>query len=138
MDNQTYLNLIQLYFKILNSKSNLNKKKYKVWLFINLCFHFKMQDWGVIWSCLFGLIAWRIWKNMNLFIFQNVNWSTYEIVKASLSWTQQFEPHLSGYKVNFLIPVIHSHSEGNWIHFFFYGAMTRDFNNAFAGEVVHN
>ncbi|XP_016732262.1 uncharacterized protein [Gossypium hirsutum] len=30
------------------------------WLLLNLCFHERLQGSGLTWSCLFGLIAWRI------------------------------------------------------------------------------
>ncbi|MBA0793446.1 hypothetical protein Gohar_017850 [Gossypium harknessii] len=40
------------------------------WLTSSLCCHMRLLGRGIIWSCLFGLIAWRIWKKRNLFIFQ--------------------------------------------------------------------
>ncbi|KAH1032453.1 hypothetical protein J1N35_044627 [Gossypium stocksii] len=40
------------------------------WLVLNLCCHEKMQDSGLIWSSLFGLITWHIWKNRNLLCFR--------------------------------------------------------------------
>ncbi|KAL1071464.1 hypothetical protein V6Z11_D11G091000 [Gossypium hirsutum] len=39
------------------------------WLSLNLCFHERLQDYGLMWSCLFGLVTWRLWKNRNLFSF---------------------------------------------------------------------
>ncbi|MFQ6645460.1 hypothetical protein Gotur_019888 [Gossypium turneri] len=36
-------------------------------LLLKLCFHEMLQGSGLTWSSLFGLIAWRIWKNRNLF-----------------------------------------------------------------------
>ncbi|KAL1093356.1 hypothetical protein V6Z11_D06G026000 [Gossypium hirsutum] len=57
---------------------------FQVWLSYNLCCHIRLQDRGITWSCLFGLIAWRIWKNRNPFIFQNVTWSAIEIVEGIL------------------------------------------------------
>ncbi|MBA0798019.1 hypothetical protein Gohar_008656 [Gossypium harknessii] len=56
----------------------------------------RLSGRGVIWSCLFGLIAWRIWKNRNLFIFQGITWTAHEIVKDSFSWAQQYELSLYG------------------------------------------
>ncbi|MBA0632265.1 hypothetical protein Godav_001046 [Gossypium davidsonii] len=58
------------------------------------------DDSGVSWSCLFGLIAWHIWKNRNLFIFQNISWPATEVAKVSISWARQFESYFSGYKSN--------------------------------------
>ncbi|KAH1032665.1 hypothetical protein J1N35_044839 [Gossypium stocksii] len=40
--------------------------------------------------CLFGLIAWHLWKNKNLFIFQGLSWNASEIFKVSLSWARKF------------------------------------------------
>ncbi|KAL1148305.1 hypothetical protein V6Z11_A10G116700 [Gossypium hirsutum] len=39
------------------------------WFSLNLCFHKRLHDSGLSWPCLFGLIAWHIWKNRNIFIF---------------------------------------------------------------------
>ncbi|MBA0555692.1 hypothetical protein Golob_025853, partial [Gossypium lobatum] len=32
----------------------------------------------------------RIWKNRNLYIFQNYSWNTEDIIKVSISWARQF------------------------------------------------
>ncbi|KAH1074553.1 hypothetical protein J1N35_026881 [Gossypium stocksii] len=53
-----------------------------------------LKDSGITWSCLFGLIAWRIWKNKNLFIFQNIFWDAMEVVKVSSCWARQYKAHL--------------------------------------------
>ncbi|MBA0660631.1 hypothetical protein Goklo_012619 [Gossypium klotzschianum] len=53
------------------------------WLILNLCFHERLQGSGLTWSCMFGLIAWRIWKNKNLFIFQHISWAATEVVYLS-------------------------------------------------------
>ncbi|MBA0646241.1 hypothetical protein Goklo_014219 [Gossypium klotzschianum] len=58
------------------------------------------DDSRVTWSYLFGLIVWRIWKNNNLFIFQNIFWSATEVVEVSISWAHQFEYYFSVYKNN--------------------------------------
>ncbi|MBA0646242.1 hypothetical protein Goklo_014219 [Gossypium klotzschianum] len=60
----------------------------------------RLQDSRVTWSYLFGLIVWRIWKNNNLFIFQNIFWSATEVVEVSISWAHQFEYYFSVYKNN--------------------------------------
>ncbi|KAH1065452.1 hypothetical protein J1N35_030439 [Gossypium stocksii] len=64
------------------------------WIFLNLCFHERVQDRGTTWSSLFGLIAWRIWKNRNLFIFQNISWDAMEVVKVSSCWARQYETYI--------------------------------------------
>ncbi|MBA0626849.1 hypothetical protein Godav_004436 [Gossypium davidsonii] len=40
---------------------------------------------GSDWPCLFGIIAWNIWKNCNMFVFQGISWSVEEIIKISFS-----------------------------------------------------
>ncbi|MBA0879375.1 hypothetical protein Goshw_027509 [Gossypium schwendimanii] len=42
------------------------------------------------WSCFFGTIAWRIWKNRNLRIFLGTSWSAKEIVKNAYSWATHY------------------------------------------------
>ncbi|MBA0854727.1 hypothetical protein Goshw_004279 [Gossypium schwendimanii] len=37
------------------------------------------------WSCLFGIISLRIWRNRNLFAFQGISWSIDEVLKVCLS-----------------------------------------------------
>ncbi|MBA0585626.1 hypothetical protein Gorai_016394, partial [Gossypium raimondii] len=59
-------------------------------------------------------------------------------MKASLSWAQQFELFLNRYKVIPLNSVVHSHSEGNWVHLFSDRAVARDFGNASVGELVRD
>ncbi|KAK5812075.1 hypothetical protein PVK06_027474 [Gossypium arboreum] len=51
-------------------------------------------DSGLSWPCLFGLIAWRIWKNRNLFIFQKLSWSVAEVIKNSRCWARQYETRM--------------------------------------------
>ncbi|KAL1148082.1 hypothetical protein V6Z11_A10G100800 [Gossypium hirsutum] len=50
----------------------------------------KIHEGRANWSCLFGILAWRLWKNRNLFIFQGRSCSPEEIVKVSSSWAKQF------------------------------------------------
>lgn len=47
----------------------------------NLFITSKLDMGEVAWSSLFGSIAWRIWKNCNLYIFQGVPWKASDIVK---------------------------------------------------------
>ncbi|MBA0852042.1 hypothetical protein Goshw_000426 [Gossypium schwendimanii] len=68
----------------------------------------------VIWSCLFGLIIWRIWKNKNLFIFQGITWLAPEIINVSCSLAQR----------------------GNAVHLFTGGAMANDNGHASVGSVL--
>ncbi|KAA3478810.1 Beta-glucosidase 46 [Gossypium australe] len=108
------------------------------WFSTNLSCHEKLQDSGVTWSSLFGLITWRIWKNRNLFIFQNISWSTTEVVKVSISWARQFELNLNNYKSH----TTHTHhaniTENTWVIMSADGAVARDTGHAAAGGVIRN
>ncbi|MBA0683607.1 hypothetical protein Goari_025250, partial [Gossypium aridum] len=42
------------------------------WMTNNLQNRLTLSLDGVDWSCLFRIIAWHIWKNYNLFIFQSI------------------------------------------------------------------
>ncbi|KAK5795421.1 hypothetical protein PVK06_036687 [Gossypium arboreum] len=96
------------------------------------------SDKGITWSCLFGLITWRIWKNRNLFIFQNINWTAYDVLKSSLSWAQHFEPFLLRTKARSSSSGFHHHFSQDWVHLFIDGAMARASENASAGGVVRD
>ncbi|KAK5825961.1 hypothetical protein PVK06_020855 [Gossypium arboreum] len=107
-------------------------------VFSNLCCHNKLQDKGSTWSCLFGIVAWRLWKNRNLFIFQNINWLASEIIKSSLSWAQHFEPFLTKATPLTTTHEGHQHLAKNWVHLFVDGAVARDSGNAAAGGVIRD
>ncbi|MBA0732595.1 hypothetical protein Gogos_016671, partial [Gossypium gossypioides] len=96
------------------------------WLLLNLCFHERLQGSGLIWPCLFGLIAWRIWKNRNLFIFQNISWTTTEVVKASSCWAQQYESQIGGCKRNNPSSNSANNLDDTWVFLSTDRAMARD------------
>ncbi|MBA0758008.1 hypothetical protein Gotri_021044 [Gossypium trilobum] len=81
-------------------KQRFFSASFQDWLILNLCFHERLQGSGLTWSCLFGLIAWLIWKNRNLFIFQHISWAATEVVKVSSCWARQYESHFGGHKNN--------------------------------------
>ncbi|KAA3453503.1 reverse transcriptase [Gossypium australe] len=110
----------------------------QTWLTTNLSCHLKLQDKGINWSCLFRIMAWRIWKNMNLFIFQNIHGTSFELVKASLSWAQNFESIIIKPKVVVIFSGAQQHCFENWIHLSSDGAVARMFGNAAAGGVVRD
>ncbi|KAG8499648.1 hypothetical protein CXB51_006070 [Gossypium anomalum] len=85
------------------------------WFILNLCFHERLQESGVTWSCLFGLIEWRIWKNRNLFIFQNISWIATEVVKVSSCWARQYESMHGGHKNNLQSLDSIKNLEGSWV-----------------------
>ncbi|KAA3485757.1 reverse transcriptase [Gossypium australe] len=108
------------------------------WLSYNLSCHLKLQDKGITWSCLFGILAWRLWKNRNLFIFQNIDWTPLELIKSSLSWSQNFEAFITSPKSNATPPKHPQHSSGNWVFLFSDGAVARDSGTGAAGGVVRD
>lgn len=111
---------------------------FQVRLSSNLCYHMRLQEHHIIWSCLFGLITWHIWKNMNIFIFLNVTWSTIEIVKASIGWAQQYELNHDGYNNNAHNSSYQTISDGTWVHLFTDGVVARITGNVFAGNVLRD
>lgn len=111
---------------------------FQIWFSPNLCCYIKMQDMGTTWSCLFGLIAWRIWKNRNLFIFQNIKWTNHDVLKSSISWAHHFEPFLCGNKDRPNSSVIFHHSSQDWMNLFTDGAVARISGNASVGGVVRD
>ncbi|KAG8474496.1 hypothetical protein CXB51_031152 [Gossypium anomalum] len=68
------------------------------WLLLNLCFHESLYGNGFTWPCLFGLLTWRLWKNRNLFIFQNTSWTATEIVKIFSCWACLYLLQIGGCK----------------------------------------
>ncbi|MBA0874014.1 hypothetical protein Goshw_010368, partial [Gossypium schwendimanii] len=56
------------------------------WMTENLQNHLNISLDGVDWPCLFGIIAWHIWKNCNLLIFQGISYSNDKIIKFPSSW----------------------------------------------------
>lgn len=97
-----------------------------------------LQECEVLWVSLFGLIIWRIWKNRNLFIFQNISQPATEIIKASLNWTGQFEASQNNAKPKSLNPYFKEHSKERWVHLFVDGAMERDTEKSTTGGVIRD
>ncbi|KAA3488057.1 RNA-directed DNA polymerase (Reverse transcriptase) [Gossypium australe] len=96
------------------------------------------EDKGITWSCLFGILAWRLWKNRNLLIFQNIDWTSLELIKSSLSWAQNFEAFNTSPKLNVTPPEHLQHRSENWIFLFSDGVVARDSGNGAAGGVVRD
>ncbi|KAA3474835.1 GTP cyclohydrolase 1-like [Gossypium australe] len=108
------------------------------WLTSNLCCHLKLQDKETTWSCLFGIIAWRIWKNRNLSIFQNIDWTPIELIKSSLSWAQSFETLNTDSKATVTYSRNLQHCSDNWVHLSSDRAVVRISGNASARGVVRD
>ncbi|MBA0574654.1 hypothetical protein Golob_001842, partial [Gossypium lobatum] len=93
---------------------------------------------GLTWSCLFGLIDWRIWMNRNLFIFQNISWVATEVVKASSCWDRQYETHIGGCKRNNLSSNLANNSDDTWVFLSTDGVVARDSGYAATRGVVRD
>ncbi|KAL1152668.1 hypothetical protein V6Z11_A09G125900 [Gossypium hirsutum] len=111
---------------------------FQIWFSTNLSCYNKLQDKGITWSCLFGIVAWRLWKNRNLFIFQYINWSASETIKSFLSWALHFEPFFIEAKTTVSNHGVHHHLADNWAHLFTDGAVARDSGNAAARSVIRD
>ncbi|MFQ6663817.1 hypothetical protein Gotur_031179 [Gossypium turneri] len=66
------------------------------WLTHNLQSYELLNPMGVSWASLFGIIIWRIWKNKNLFIFQEFTWNVVEIVKKDPLSDNWVRLHIDG------------------------------------------
>lgn len=108
------------------------------WFSTNLSNPLDLQVHGIPWASLFGLIAWRIWKNRNLLIFQKVSWAASDIVKVSVNWAQQFESSKSFYKSNPKAPSFTNYSKGQWVHLFIGGVVESFMGNASTDGVIRD
>ncbi|KAA3484791.1 Retrovirus-related Pol polyprotein LINE-1 [Gossypium australe] len=97
----------------------------------------RLRDSGTTWSCLFGLIAWHIWKNRNLFIFQHISWMPSKVVKVSSCWARHYDArigdHNNNQRSNSTI-----NSEDTWVYLSTDGAVARDSGYAATGGVARD
>ncbi|MFQ6631975.1 hypothetical protein Gotur_008481 [Gossypium turneri] len=75
--------------------------------------HHRIVSTGVEWNSLFSLIAWRIWKNRSLFIFQGMQWHASKVRRA-IPWMN------------------------NWVQLNFDGAVKIDFGKTASGGVLRD
>ncbi|MFQ6634012.1 hypothetical protein Gotur_012433, partial [Gossypium turneri] len=61
------------------------------WMTGNLQNKLSIGSSKIDWPCLFGMISWHTWKNQNNFAFQDITWSTKEIIKLNLTLNRGFE-----------------------------------------------
>ncbi|MBA0799698.1 hypothetical protein Gohar_010197 [Gossypium harknessii] len=72
------------------------------------------------WPCHFGMLAWRLWKNRNNFVFQDITWSTEEIIKVSYSWVHLDIDGLVKIEDDFaVVGGLVQHCNGKWIFDFY-------------------
>ncbi|XP_052477154.1 uncharacterized protein LOC105797534 [Gossypium raimondii] len=96
------------------------------------------RDSILTWSCLFGLISWRIWKNRNLFIFQRISWTTFEVVKVSSCWARQYESHLGDHNSNNQSSNSTNNLDDTWEYLSTGGVVARESGYAATGGVAHD
>lgn len=58
-----------------NLQNKFFSEPFHSWILSNICSPLYLQEHGVLWANLFGIISWKIWKNRNLFIIQNLTHS---------------------------------------------------------------
>ncbi|KAA3489715.1 Non-LTR retroelement reverse transcriptase [Gossypium australe] len=106
----------------------------EVWKQVNPSSHGAEANW----ACLFGLLAWRLWKNRNLFIFQEKSWSPEEIIKTSVSWAKHFSltsRHVADVEIETTRGQL---LEGEWTYLNTDGAVRVDSGAAAAGGVLRD
>lgn len=79
------------------------------------------------------LIAWRMWKNRNLFIFQNISWTATEVIKVSSYWAHQYESNVCDSRRNDPISNSVNNSVDTWIILSTDGAVDRSSGYAATG-----
>ncbi|KAA3482563.1 LINE-type retrotransposon LIb DNA [Gossypium australe] len=108
------------------------------WFIANLNFHDSMQGNDITWSCLFGLITWRLWNNRNLLIFQNIAWTATEVVKVSNCWARQYESQRGDHKNIQQSLRLTNNSDGNWVYLSTNGAVSSNTRDAAVGGVARD
>ncbi|MBA0638665.1 hypothetical protein Godav_021800 [Gossypium davidsonii] len=91
-----------------------------------------------MWSCLFGLVAWCIWKNRNLFIFQHISWTASEVVKVSSYWGRNYISHVGNHINNKQSSPLMVNPYDSWVFLFTDGAVARDSSYAAIGGVARD
>ncbi|XP_016684024.1 uncharacterized protein [Gossypium hirsutum] len=97
-----------------------------------------LQDYGLMWSCLFGLIAWRLWKNRNLFIFQHISWTASEVVKVSSCWGRNYNYYVGDHFKSKQGSSLIVNSDDNWVFLSTDRAVARDSGYAATGGVARD
>ncbi|XP_012487975.1 uncharacterized protein LOC105801186 [Gossypium raimondii] len=98
----------------------------------------KTKDYGLMWSCLFGLVAWRLWKNRNLFIFQHISWTASEVVKVSSCWGRHYTYYVGDHFKSKQGSSLMVNSDDNWVFLFSDGAVARDSGYAAIGGMARD
>lgn len=119
-----------------NQQSRFFFDPFHIWFPINVSCIMILQEHEIPWASVFGLIAWKKWKNINLYIFQNVYLPATEVIKTSLSWARQFVLSQINVTVNSMNPSPILGIEGQWVHLFIDGAVERDIGKAMVRGVI--
>ncbi|MBA0557442.1 hypothetical protein Golob_014511 [Gossypium lobatum] len=119
-------------------KQRVFSVSFQDWLNLNLCFHERLHDYGLMWSCLFGLVSWHIWKNRNLFIFRHISWTASEVVKVSSCCGRHYTYHVGDHFNSKQGSSMMVNLDDNWVFLFTDGAVAKDLGYATIGGVARD
>ncbi|KAG8478486.1 hypothetical protein CXB51_028213 [Gossypium anomalum] len=92
----------------------------------------------IIWACLFGLLAWSLWKNCNLSILQMKSWSLNEIIKVSMCWAKHASLDSRSGSSDYTVSPHKEPTSKDWIYLNANGAVSRTSGRAAAGGVIRD
>lgn len=92
-------------------------------LLSNICSPLCLQERGVFWANLFGIVCWNLWKNRNMFLLQNTTMMPLDIIKTSESWSRHFTAYHKPLKLRLPLSnhaglmsnkAVHLFTDGQW------------------------
>ncbi|KAH1090753.1 hypothetical protein J1N35_018010 [Gossypium stocksii] len=92
----------------------------------------------ISWACLFGLLAWRLWKNRNLSIFQGKAWSSNEVINVSLCWAKHATLNSRIGLSDNTAPLHVEITSKDWVFLYADGVVSRTSGRAAAGGVIRD
>ncbi|KAL1127374.1 hypothetical protein V6Z11_A13G174800 [Gossypium hirsutum] len=119
-------------------KQRFFSSPFPYWFSLNLSFHERLQDSGLSWPCLFGVVVWRVWKNKNLFIFQNLSWSATEVVWKSSCWARQYGLRMGSTERSSFSSKLVTFSNDSWVSLHTDGAVARNSGYVASGGVARD
>ncbi|KAH1047641.1 hypothetical protein J1N35_038425 [Gossypium stocksii] len=97
-----------------------------------------IHEGGTSWACVFGLFIWRIWKNRNLYVFQDKSWSSREIIQGSYSWAFHFFSSSQEVSFGWHDQLNNDYNSEDQVHLFTDGAVQLDSGFATARGVLRD
>ncbi|PPR98537.1 hypothetical protein GOBAR_AA22129 [Gossypium barbadense] len=71
-------------------------KDLRSWLVSNIGSSANWRSNIPLWSSIFGMVCWKLWKSRNGFIFNGANCSAYNIILTSLAWARAWWKKAAG------------------------------------------